>query len=470
MAHEYAKEAKASHDRKLKSYGAKTVSSVDGENEDGDATNFAGFRALNTNKQAGMAPLNKKGSMSEETNPRIMRKKGGAVHGAESLKRLDKAGRKSKAAGGGLQGTGQRVGPIPSADTQQMDFDPTTRVKPGEMSPGTMRKKGGRIQDYEARSHESQSAQGKRPYEGHKKGGRVKKADGGGLEEILGNIGNALFGEQETAPARREAAAAPRAMGRHSAPHPVVRRRITEVEHPVVAEGGPEAAPMPPSRPSELRAAPVSDVDATANFLRSQGVGAPAAAPQASTPFLTEQLYRKSGGRAEHPDEAEDRALIRKMVKPKDLTGKAHGGRAHRAKGGKTTVNIMLGEPQQQGPNPMQAAAMAAMLGKGGPQGGPMLPPPGAPPGGMPPGAGGPPPQMMAPPPQMPPQMPPPGAGPGGPGPMPRKDGGKVQVPYKKPGRKDDYPAMDFGSGGGFGRKQKIDSYGTKGPSSKNNY
>jgi hypothetical protein len=62
------------------------------------------------------------------------------------------------------------------------------------------------------------------------------------------------------------------------------------------------------------------------------------------------------------------------------------------------------------------------------------------------------------------PQMPPGGM------PMPRKDGGKVQVPYKKPSRKGEYPAMDFGSGGGFGRKQKIDAYGTKGPASKDNY
>jgi hypothetical protein len=54
------------------------------------------------------------------------------------------------------------------------------------------------------------------------------------------------------------------------------------------------------------------------------------------------------------------------------------------------------------------------------------------------------------------PQMPPGGM------PMPRKDGGSVQVPYKKPGRKGEYPKMDFGSGGGFGRKQKIDSYGDK--------
>jgi hypothetical protein len=102
MAHEYKDEAKASHDRKLRSYGGTTSSTVDKANKDGDATNFAGFPATNTNKQAGMAPLSSKGSMSKETMSRIMRKKGGRVHGADSLKRLDKAPRKGKAAGGGL--------------------------------------------------------------------------------------------------------------------------------------------------------------------------------------------------------------------------------------------------------------------------------------------------------------------------------------------------------------------------------
>jgi hypothetical protein len=184
-----------------------------------------------------------------------------------------------------------------------------------------------------------------------------------------------------------------------------------------------------------------------------------------------------------HDDEAEDRKLIKKMVKSEGLTGKCSGGsmgRTKRADGGGafsdymgnegssapksgkskkggTVVNIMVGQPggqQQPGIDPMMLAAMAG-AGAGGPPGAAPPPPP-------PPGAGGPgggmPPQMMMPPPP-PPQGPPPGAGP-----MPRKDGGKVQVPYKKPGRKGDYPAMDFGSGGGFGRKQKIDSYGTKGP------
>ena len=367
MAHEYKAEAKASHDRKLRSYGGNTSSTVDKANKDGDATNYAGFRALNTDKQAGMAPLSGKGSMSKDTSERIMRKSGGKVAGATSLKRLDKAPRKGKAAGGGLQGTGQRVGPIPSPDEQQYAFDSTTRVKPGEMAAGTTRKKGGKVmggqQDYESRSHESQGSQGLRKRQAHAK-----------------------------------------------------------------------------------------------------------------------------GGKADHPDEAEDKALIRKMVKAKDLKMK-DGGRAKRASGGgafddymnegssepkssgksgkgKTTVNVIIGgqQPQQPAPNPMAMAALLGAMDKGGPGGPPPPPPAGAmPPQGMPP-QGAP---MMAPP-QAPPPMPP-QAGPGGP-PMMRKDGGKVQVPYRKPSRKGDYPALNFGSGGGFGRKQKIDAYGTKGPASKDNY
>jgi hypothetical protein len=54
---------------------------------------------------------------------------------------------------------------------------------------------------------------------------------------------------------------------------------------------------------------------------------------------------------------------------------------------------------------------------------------------------------------------------------MMRADGGKVQVPYRKASKKDGYLATDFGSGGGFGRKQKTDAYGEKAvPYKKDNY
>ena len=94
MAHEFHKAAKESHSKKLKSYGA------DEKSSSGKAKNFAGFDALNTNDQAGLKIIDKEPSLSEETAPRIMRKAGGAVKGALSLKRLDKAPRKGKQAGG----------------------------------------------------------------------------------------------------------------------------------------------------------------------------------------------------------------------------------------------------------------------------------------------------------------------------------------------------------------------------------
>jgi hypothetical protein len=413
MAHPYKDEADKGHEKKLKSYGKddKALGSKE------KAKNWAGFDALNTNEQAGMRPLNKSASMSEDTADRIMRKAGGKVSGAMSLKRLDKAPRKGKAAGGEMKGTGQRTGDIPSPQTQQEDYDPQLRGKGGKMAPGTVRKHGGKIQDYEARSDDSQGVSGKPVRHSHAKGGSA-------YHEGHMSKGQKYGAARTAGETKGELDSAMRAM---------------KYGNKAKAE-------------KELG--------------RAQG-------HTRKTEYYT---GRAKGGKADHPDEAEDKALIRKMVKKEDLKMK-DGGRAKRASGGgafsdymggsesgsksggkkasgKTTVNIMVGgqQPQMPPPNPM---ALAALLGaaKGGP-GAP--PPPAPPPGGMPPAAPGMAPPMMAAP---PPQMPPPGPGAG---PMPRKDGGSVQVPYKKPGRKGEYPDMDFGSGGGFGRKQKIDAYGDK--------
>jgi hypothetical protein len=161
MVHTYKREAAELHEKKLKSYGK--------DDKEGGSKNtpktWTGLPALSTDKQAGRAPLN-----SEEYIPperKIVKKKGGAVHGAASLKRLDKASRKGKASGG------MRTGPVPSGSEQQEQADPTARFKPGAMAPRTMRKKGGltQQQDYEARSHESTAAQKRAA------GGRMKDDD-----------------------------------------------------------------------------------------------------------------------------------------------------------------------------------------------------------------------------------------------------------------------------------------------------
>jgi hypothetical protein len=127
-----------------------------------------------------------------------------------------------------------------------------------------------------------------------------------------------------------------------------------------------------------------------------------------------------SGGAVKHPDEAEDKKLIKKMIKSEmhaeggkskhraDRPGRAKGGKVKGKNNAKTIVNVISG---------------------GHPAGG-AVPPMPAPPMGVGPAAMGPPPPMAAKPPM---PMPPPGAGglpPGGPPPMPmRAKGGRVQTP-----------------------------------------
>ncbi len=157
------------------------------------------------------------------------------------------------------------------------------------------------------------------------------------------------------------------------------------------------------------------------------GVGAP------GTPY-------KKGGMAKHEDVAEDKALIKKMVKAEARTKKFGGGALSglnmgdaKASGGKakgkTNINIVIN------PNAGQPPA-------GGPPGMPPMPP--KPPGGIPVPMGPPPgaPPMGAGAPPMP--MPPAPPGP----PMARKAGGKVYRTYKD---------MDAGAGGGMGRLEKTE-------------
>jgi len=204
----------------------------------------------------------------------------------------------------------------------------------------------------------------------------------------------------------------------------------------------------------------------------------------------------KRGGRTMHDDEAADRALVKRMVKPEARTGKAAGGeteihhsscRCHRCMGGRMGKKhggaLSVSDGAEEGTRPT-GGRMARKNGglvkiiindRGGnsPQGD------GGPPGmaprppyqqNMPPqpqgGPGGPPPgQQQGPPPGPPPPPPPPPGPPPGPGPQQGPpvgpDGRPLPPPgpYKRGGRAN-YPNMEYGGGGGKGRLEKIKEYG----------
>lgn len=324
MSHPYHKEAKEGHAKKLAGYGGKSKSFD-------DKSSWDGLKGLNNDEQAGLKIIDKEPTLSEETAPRIMRKRGGVVKGKAAVKRLDKASRGKKRANG------------------------------GELPP---------------------------PEEGMKAAARES---GMSYEEAPKEGGITGAGEAAESSGRQE------------------DRR-----------GG--------------------------------------------------RVHKAAGGKMSHEDEAEDRSLIKKMVKGSSLTGKKAGGevktksytpennvtksaRVGRASGGaakgKTTVNIIVGAGKGQDQAPMMPPAPGAPAMRPPMQATPMMPPQGMP---MAPAMAAPP---MAPPPPAPPMggAPGMGAGPGMGMPLGRKRGGRIR----------DALDLTAGAGSGEGRLEKIELQESKG-------
>lgn len=105
-----------------------------------------------------------------------------------------------------------------------------------------------------------------------------------------------------------------------------------------------------------------------AEFLKSEGTTTKPRSDRAPRK-CGGRAMKKDGGKVKHDDEAEDRAMVEKMVKSDAMTGKKEGGRAAYASGGaakpkgSTTINIVMPPGDKQPmpvPIPMGGGAPAS--------------------------------------------------------------------------------------------------------------
>lgn len=162
MAHPHKKEAVEGHAKKLAGYGGKSKSFD-------DKGSWDGLKGLNNDEQAGLKIIDKEPTLSEETAPRIMRKRGGVVKGKTAVKRLDKAARKGKGRKG--YATDGSVDKLPSPE-EGMKAASRESGMTYEESP----KEGGTTGAGEAAESSGRQED--------KRGGRVRKASGGKMSHI----------------------------------------------------------------------------------------------------------------------------------------------------------------------------------------------------------------------------------------------------------------------------------------------